>query len=81
MSADNENDPDVAAINGASAALDPSLTSRSPARWGRSALDRFHGEFVVNPDLCGNGWKARSTSSWSASIEGIVMVEAGAKAK
>ena len=77
MSADNENDPDVAAINGASAALTISdIPFNGPV--GAVRVGQIEGNFIVNPTYAE---MAESTLNIIvvASTEGIVMVEAGAK--
>ncbi len=77
MSADNENDPDVAAINGASAALSISdIPFNGPI--GAVRVGQLNGEFIANPTYAE---MAESTVNIMvvASVDGIVMVEAGAK--
>ncbi len=77
MSADNENDPDVAAINGASAALSISdIPFNGPI--GAVRVGQINGEFIANPTYAEI---AESTINIIvvASVDGIVMVEAGAK--
>src|SRR5438874_11427951 len=77
MSADNENDPDVAAINGASAALTISdIPFNGPV--GAVRVGQIDGNFVVNPTYAE---MAESTVNIVvvATPDGIVMVEAGAK--
>src|SRR3954464_5785556 len=77
MSADNENDPDVAAINGASAALTISdIPFNGPV--GAIRVGQINGEFVANPTYAEMAESAVNIMV-VASVEGIVMVEAGAK--
>src|SRR2546423_6896951 len=77
MSADNENDPDVAAINGASAALTISdIPFNGPV--GAIRVGQIDGNFVANPTYAEMAESAVNIIV-VASTEGIVMVEAGAK--
>lgn len=77
FSADKENDPDVAAINAAAAAL---AVSDVPfgAIVGAVRVGRVEGEFVVNPT-----YAERLVSTLNIMVvghkDGIVMIEAGAK--
>ena len=77
FSADKENDPDVVAINGASAALALSDIPFS-ATVGAVRIGRVSGEFVVNPTY---GERAQSTMNIMVvgHKDGIVMIESGAK--
>src|ERR1700741_4008684 len=74
FSADKENDPDVVAINGASAAL---ALSDIPfaATVGAVRVGRINGEFVINPT-----YSERSDSTLNIMVvghkDGIVMIEA-----
>src|SRR5229473_1204117 len=77
LSADTENDPDVAAINGASAALTISdIPFNGPV--GAVRVGQVNGNFIVNPT-----YAEMAESSVNiivvATADGIVMVEAGAK--
>jgi polyribonucleotide nucleotidyltransferase len=77
LSADTENDPDVAAINGASAALTLSdIPFNGPV--GAVRVGQIEGNFIVNPTYAE---MAVSTVNIIvvATADGIVMVEAGAK--
>src|SRR5437879_3787094 len=77
LSADTENDPDVAAINGASAALTISdIPFNGPV--GAVRVGQVDGNFIVNPTYAE---MAESTVNIIvvATADGIVMVEAGAK--
>tara|TARA_Y100000588_G_scaffold386928_1_gene483549 strand:- start:1908 stop:4040 length:2133 start_codon:yes stop_codon:yes gene_type:complete len=77
LSADNENDPDVLALTGASAALAiskiPTLKTIAAVRVGL-----INGEFIINPT-----YQQRETSQLDLVVAGshdaIVMVEAGAE--
>jgi polyribonucleotide nucleotidyltransferase len=77
LSADAENDPDVCAINGASAALSISeIPFHGPV--GAVRVGQVNGEYVVNPSY------AEITDGTLnimvvGTADGIVMVEAGAK--
>ena len=77
FSADKENDPDVVAINAASAALALSDIPFS-ATVGAVRVGRVNGEYVVNPT-----YSERAESTLNIMIvghkDGIVMIEAGAK--
>src|SRR4051812_14487612 len=77
LSADNENDPDVCAINGASAALTMSeIPFGGPI--GAVRVGRINEEFVLNPT-----YTELADSDLNIMVvgtkDGIVMVEAGAK--
>ena len=77
FSADKENDPDVVAINAASAAL---ALSDIPfgATVGAVRVGRVDGEFVINPT-----YAERAATTVNIMVvghnDGIVMIEAGAK--
>jgi polyribonucleotide nucleotidyltransferase len=77
FSADKENDPDVIAINAASAAL---ALSDIPfgATVGAVRVGRVNGEFVINPT-----YSERAATTINIMVvghkDGIVMIEAGAK--
>ncbi len=77
FSADKENDPDVVAINAASAAV---ALSDIPfgATVGAARVGRINGEFVVNPT-----YAERAQTTVNIMVvghkDGIVMIEAGAK--
>ena len=77
LSADKENDPDVAAINGAAAAV---ALSDIPfgATIGAVRVGRVNGELVINPT-----YAERPNSTLNIMVvghkDGIVMIEAGAK--
>lgn len=77
FSADKENDPDVVAINAASAAL---ALSDIPfgATVGAVRVGRVEGEFVINPT-----YAERAATTVNIMVvghkDGIVMIEAGAK--
>ncbi len=77
FSADKENDPDVVAINAASAAL---ALSDIPfnATVGAVRIGRVDGEFVINPT-----YSERASSTMNIMVvghkDGIVMIESGAK--
>jgi len=77
FSADKENDPDVAAINAAAAAIALSDIPFS-ATVGAVRVGRVDGEFVANPT-----YAERALSSVNIMVvghkDGIVMIEAGAK--
>jgi len=77
FSADKENDPDVVAINAASAALALSDIPFS-ATVGAVRIGRVNGEFVINPS-----YTERSSSTMNIMVvghkDGIVMIESGAK--
>jgi polyribonucleotide nucleotidyltransferase len=77
LSADTENDPDVAAINGASAALTISdIPFHGPI--GAVRVGSINGQFVVNPT-----YSEMRDSLLNIMVvgtaEGIVMIESGAK--
>ncbi|MCU1311970.1 MAG: 3 exoribonuclease [Candidatus Angelobacter sp.] len=77
LSADTENDPDVAAINGASAALTLSdIPFNGPV--GAVRVGQVEGNFIVNPTYAE---MAVSTVNIMVvgTADGLVMVEAGAK--
>src|SRR6266403_263387 len=77
LSADTENDPDVAAINGASAALTISdIPFNGPV--GAVRVGQIDGNFIVNPTYAE---MAESTVNIMVvgTADGLVMVEAGAK--
>src|SRR3989441_4863951 len=77
LSADQENDPDILAINGASAALTISdIPFDGPV--GAVRVGQVDGNFIVNPTYAE---MAESTVNIMvvATADGIVMVEAGAK--
>jgi polyribonucleotide nucleotidyltransferase len=77
FSADKENDPDVVAINAASAAL---ALSDVPfgATVGAVRVGRVEGEFIINPT-----YAERAATTVNIMVvghkDGIVMIEAGAK--
>jgi polyribonucleotide nucleotidyltransferase len=77
FSADKENDPDVVAINAASAALALSDIPFS-ATIGAVRVGRVDGEFVINPT-----YAERAATSVNIMVvghkDGIVMIEAGAQ--
>ncbi|WP_263352117.1 polyribonucleotide nucleotidyltransferase [Acidicapsa acidisoli] len=77
FSADKENDPDVVAINAASAALALSDIPFS-ATVGAVRIGRVNGEFVINPN-----YTERASSTMNIMVvghkDGIVMIESGAK--
>jgi len=77
FSADKENDPDVVAINAASAALGLSDIPFS-ATVGAVRIGRLNGEFVINPS-----YSERKESTMNIMVvghkDGIVMIESGAK--
>jgi polyribonucleotide nucleotidyltransferase len=77
LSADTENDSDVLAITGASAALAASSIPFEKTIAG-VRVGRINGEFVVNPTFA---QRKESTLDLvvAGSVDGIVMVEAGAK--
>src|ERR1700758_2435603 len=77
LSADTENDPDVAGINGASASLTISdIPFNGPI--GAVRVGHVNGQFVVNPT-----YAEMSESTLNIMVvgtaEGIVMIESGAK--
>src|SRR4051794_21961802 len=77
LSADTENDPDVAAINGASAALTISdIPFNGPV--GAVRVGQIDGNFIVNPTYAEMAESAVNIVV-VATADGIVMVEAGAK--
>src|SRR5689334_25075612 len=77
LSADTENDPDVAAINGASAALTISdIPFQGPI--GAVRVGLVDGRFVVNPTYT-EVREGLLNLMVVASAEAIVMIEAGAK--
>jgi polyribonucleotide nucleotidyltransferase len=77
QSADNENDPDVCAINGASAAL-----TMSEIPWdgpvGAVRVGQINGQFVLNPTYAELA-ESQLNIMVVGTEEGLVMVEAGAK--
>jgi polyribonucleotide nucleotidyltransferase len=77
FSADKENDPDVVAINAASAALALSDIPFS-ATVGAVRVGRIDGEFVINPT-----YAERASTTVNIMVvghkDGIVMIESGAK--
>ncbi|KAA6464742.1 polyribonucleotide nucleotidyltransferase [Acidobacteria bacterium AB60] len=77
FSADKENDPDVVAINAASAALALSDIPFS-ATVGAVRVGRINGQLVINPT-----YSERAESTLNIMVvghkDGIVMIEAGAK--
>jgi polyribonucleotide nucleotidyltransferase len=77
QSADNENDPDVCAINGASAAL-----TMSEIPWGGPVgavrVGQINGQFVLNPTYAELA-ESQLNIMVVGTEEGLVMVEAGAK--
>src|ERR1700691_2309706 len=77
FSADKENDPDVVAINAASAALALSDIPFS-ATVGAVRVGRVDGEFVINPT-----YSERASTTVNIMVvghkDGIVMIESGAK--
>jgi polyribonucleotide nucleotidyltransferase len=77
FSADKENDPDVAAINAASAALALSDIPFS-ATVGAVRVGRVDGEFIINPT-----YAERASTTVNIMVvghkDGIVMIESGAK--
>ncbi len=77
FSADKENDPDVVAINAASAALALSDIPFS-ATVGAVRVGRIDGNYVINPT-----YSERANSTLNIMVvghkDGIVMIEAGAK--
>ena len=77
LSADNENDPDVLAINAASAALTVSdIPFLGPI--GAVRVGQINGQFIINPTYT----EARESLINIAVVgtaEGIVMIESGAK--
>jgi polyribonucleotide nucleotidyltransferase len=77
LSADNENDPDVAAINGASAALTLSdIPFHGPVAAARVGL--VSGSFVINPSYA-EMRESLVNIMVVGSADHIVMVESGAK--
>ncbi|MCU1285556.1 MAG: 3 exoribonuclease [Acidobacteriales bacterium] len=77
LSADTENDPDVAAMNGASAALTISdIPFNGPV--GAVRVGQVGGNFIVNPTYAEMAESAVNIVV-VATADGIVMVEAGAK--
>ena len=77
LSADTENDPDVAGINGASAAL-TFLIFRSMARLAQCASDWSMAQFIVNPTYA-EMRESLLNIMVVGTAEGIVMIESGAK--
>ena len=77
LSADTENDPDVAAINGASCALTISdIPFLGPV--GAVRVGQVNGQFIVNPTYS-EMRDSLVNIMVVGSAEGIVMIEAGAK--
>src|SRR5438477_10206251 len=77
LSADTENDPDVCAINGASAALSFSdIPFNGPVAAVR--VGQFEGNFIVNPSYAEIA-DGTLNIMVVGTADGIVMVEAGAK--
>jgi polyribonucleotide nucleotidyltransferase len=77
LSADTENDPDVCAINAASAALSVSdIPFQGPI--GAVRVGLLGGSFVINPTY-GEMRESLLNIMVVGSAEGIVMIEAGAK--
>src|SRR5947209_1700360 len=77
LSADTENDPDVLAINAASAALTVSdIPFLGPV--GAIRVGYINGEFVVNPTYTENR-ESLLNIMVVGTAEGIVMIESGAK--
>jgi len=77
LSADNENDPDVAGINAASAALTLSdIPWNGPIAAVR--VGRVNGEFIVNPSYA-EMKEGTLNIMVAGTSEGIVMIESGAK--
>ena len=77
LSADTENDPDVAGINGASAALTISdIPFLGPI--GAVRVGLVNGQFIVNPTYSEMGESLLNIMVVGTS-EGIVMIESGAK--
>ena len=77
LSADNENDPDVCAINGASAALTMSeIPFGGPV--GAVRVGRVNNEYVLNPTYAELA-ESELNIMVVGTQDGIVMVEAGAK--
>src|SRR5436309_857706 len=77
LSADTENDPDVLAINAASAALTLSdIPFLGPI--GAVRIGQINGQFVVNPTYTENR-ESKINITVVGTSEGIVMIESGAK--
>src|SRR5919197_18379 len=77
QSADNENDPDVCAINGASAALAiAEIPWAGPV--GAVRVGQVNGEYVLNPTYAELAESALNIMV-VGTADGIVMVEAGAQ--
>src|SRR6266496_95736 len=77
LSADTENDPDVAGINGASAALTISdIPFLGPI--GAVRVGLVNGQFIINPTYSEMGESLLNIMVVGTS-EGIVMIESGAK--
>src|SRR6185295_2608084 len=77
LSADTENDPDVAGINGASAALTIfDIPFEGPI--GASRVSLVNGAFVINPTY-GEMRESLLNIMVVGTSEGIVMIESGAK--
>ena len=77
LSADTENDPDVAGINGASVALSVSdIPFHGPI--GAVRVGRVNGEFVINPTYAEQR-DGELNLMVVGTMDGIVMIESGAK--
>jgi polyribonucleotide nucleotidyltransferase len=77
LSADNQNDPDVAGINGASVALSVSdIPFHGPI--GAVRIGRLNGEFVVNPTY-DEQREGTMNLMVVGTADGIVMIESGSK--
>ena len=76
ISHDGQNDPDIAAINGASAAL--GLASAPIGRVGACRVGRVDGQFVLNPTFA-EVEQGDLDLVVVSTKDGIVMVESGAK--
>jgi polyribonucleotide nucleotidyltransferase len=77
LSADTENDPDVVAINGASAALTISdIPFSGPI--GAVRVGLLNGQFIVNPTY-GEMRDSLLNIMVAGTLDGIVMIESGAK--
>ena len=77
LSADTENDPDVAGINGASVALSVSdIPFHGPI--GAVRVGRVNGEFVINPTYAEQR-DGELNLMVVGTADGIVMIESGAK--
>ena len=77
LSADNQNDPDVAAINGASVALSVSdIPFHGPV--GAVRVGRLNGEFVINPTY-DEQREGTLNLMVVGTADGIVMIESGSR--